>query len=205
MDSQKEKFAPVILKVLSESKKPLLAKEIASILTKKAGLKLKRKDVNACLFSKHLRFKVIQDANFRWSVRPDNFKASNGSELSESLIENRELPELGISVELIKQDQVFTFKAMEATTQLLFDTKKTSDSLDIYINCLHPCNTNLFQQIVNGDGEKDNPSYRTLKLILAAWAKLEDEAEGQRKIDLENIRLDWGIIARDLHQLEDHE
>ncbi len=49
--------------------------------------------------------------------------------------------------------------------------------------------------------ETDTPAQKALKLLLSAWARLEDEAAGTgRKQILEDARSDWGRLARDFLQ-----
>jgi hypothetical protein len=54
-------------------------------------------------------------------------------------------------------------------------------------------------------GNDSRPFAFPLKLLLTAWARLEDEATSeQRRQRLEQIRYDWGTLAWDfLHKLED--
>lgn len=43
----------------------------------------------------------------------------------------------------------------------------------------------------------ESPALKGLKLLLTAWARMEDEATGDRKIELDDTRAEWGRIARD--------
>ena len=63
----------------------------------------------------------------------------------------------------------------------------------------HPAHDELWALLEseNKKEAEDSPSLKGLKLILAAWARLEDEASGDELTNLQDIRLSWGKIARD--------
>ena len=107
---QKEKLSKLILISLKDSSKPLLAKEIATKLNKSLGLKLKRKDINSCLFGAILRGKLEQDQNFGWSIGGGNSQAQEIKPPSKDQAGDQSSPHFGISVQLVKRDQKFTFK-----------------------------------------------------------------------------------------------
>ena len=68
------------------------------------------------------------------------------------------------------------------------------------LNENHPARDGLFELLKNEEGEADFPALKSLKLLLEAWARMEDEASGPRKQALEDIRSDWGRMARDFLQ-----
>ena len=58
----------MITSVLSKSKDPLKAREVANMLNKQYGLKLTRKQINHVLYTK-LKNKVIQGDTYKWKLR----------------------------------------------------------------------------------------------------------------------------------------
>ena len=69
----------------------------------------------------------------------------------------------------------------------------------------------LFEVVSNNSAEpivKLNQQHRafqnghTFEVLLQAWARMENDAWDQRKQLLEDIRTDWGRVARDISQLE---
>jgi hypothetical protein len=58
---------------------------------------------------------------------------------------------------------------------------------------------NFFKLLTDQDEniDSDEPSSeKGLKLLLESWARLEDEAPENLKIQLQDIRLEWGKLAR---------
>ena len=43
---------------------------------------------------------------------------------------------------------------------------------------------------------EEHSAEKGLKLLLESWARLEDEASENLKEELQNIRLEWGKLAR---------
>jgi hypothetical protein len=58
----------------------------------------------------------------------------------------------------------------------------------------------LFELLRQENADTDTPALMALKLLLCAWARLEDEAGEQRRQRFEDTRLDWGRQARDFLQ-----
>ena len=68
----------------------------------------------------------------------------------------------------------------------------------ITINTKHPAHQHLFELLREGDeNATESPALQGLKLLLTAWARMEDEASAERRITLEDMRGEWGRIARD--------
>ena len=58
---------------------------------------------------------------------------------------------------------------------------------------------NFFKLLTDQDEniDSDEPSSeKGLKLLLESWVRLEDEAPENLKIQLQDIRLEWGKLAR---------
>jgi hypothetical protein len=87
----------------------------------------------------------------------------------------------------------------------MFDLKATGGKIFITINTKHPARQYLFEVLQQDNPEADPPALKALKLLLTAWARLEDEATSEnRRQSLERIRYDWGTLAWDfLHKLDD--
>jgi hypothetical protein len=83
----------------------------------------------------------------------------------------------------------------------MFDIKSTGGTLIILINTKHPAREHFFDLLKQEGTETDTPAQKGLKLLLSAWARLEDESVGTgRKQILEDARQDWGRLARDFLQ-----
>ena len=68
----------------------------------------------------------------------------------------------------------------------------------IKINLNHPAYESFFEILNSKDQEgEDSTTLTGLKLLLTAWARMEDEASEQMLEQLQDIRIEWGKIARD--------
>ena len=95
----------------------------------------------------------------------------------------------------------FHFTDVELPPQFLFDIELRAGIYNIKLNKKHPAFLNFFKLLADQDDElnngNDEPSAeRGLKLLLESWARLEDEAPQNLKEQLQDIRLEWGKLAR---------
>ncbi len=95
----------------------------------------------------------------------------------------------------------FHFTDVELPPQFLFDIELKAGIYNIKLNKKHPAFLNFFKLLADQDDElnngNDEPSAeRGLKLLLESWARLEDEAPENLKEQLQDIRLEWGKLAR---------
>lgn len=103
-----------------------------------------------------------------------------------------------IAVEYVRQKIKFRFRHADFPGYSVFDVTSKAGVIHITINTKHPAHTHLFDLLRDEDEEKpENPALQGLKLLLTAWARMEDEASGPRKEELEDLRGEWGRIARD--------
>lgn len=94
----------------------------------------------------------------------------------------------------------YLFQETEVPGAVIFDVKSKAGTIIININSRHPASQHLFELLENSADKKDSPALKALKLLLSAWARLEDEAGDQTRQELEDIRSDWGKLARDFLQ-----
>ncbi len=101
--------------------------------------------------------------------------------------------------EIVNKKLRFHFTDVNLPPMMLFDIELKAGIYNIKLNKQHPAFLDFFkllsdQDDMNNDG---NPSSeRGLKLLLESWARLEDEAPEKLKEELQNIRLQWGMLAR---------
>lgn len=101
--------------------------------------------------------------------------------------------------EIIQKKLRFHFTDVSLPPQFLFDIELKAGIYNIKLNKNHPAFLNFFKLIADQDklNEDENHSAeKGLKLLLESWARLEDEAPERLKEELQNIRLDWGRLAR---------
>lgn len=105
-----------------------------------------------------------------------------------------------IAVEYVRSNIKFLFEEAQISGPTIFDVKSKAGTIIIKINMSHPASTHLFELLEEGNSEKDSAALKALKLLLTAWARLEDEANNERRQQLEDTRYDWGRLARDFLQ-----
>lgn len=80
----------------------------------------------------------------------------------------------------------------------MFDVTSKAGVIIITINTKHPAHQHLFDLLREAEESvPESPALQGLQLLLTAWARMEDEASPERKIELEDMRGEWGRIARD--------
>lgn len=103
-----------------------------------------------------------------------------------------------IAVSYVKRKIKFLFRHADFPGFAVFDVTSKAGVIIITINTKHPAHAHLFELLREGEADQpESPALQGLKLLLTAWARMEDEASGDRKIELEDIRGEWGRIARD--------
>jgi hypothetical protein len=106
-----------------------------------------------------------------------------------------------LAVEYVKSNVKFLFQEAEIPGTAMFDVRLKAGTIIILINTKHPAREHFFDLLKQDGAEVDTPAQKALKLLLSAWARLEDEAAGSgRKQVLEDARSDWGRLARDFLQ-----
>lgn len=103
-----------------------------------------------------------------------------------------------IAVSYVDPGVKFMFQTAEIPGATIFDVRHKVGEIIITINRRHPAHQHLFELLKNSLNEQADPAALIgLKLLLTAWARMEDEASEQRLQVLEDIRQEWGRIARD--------
>ena len=104
-----------------------------------------------------------------------------------------------IAIDVVRSDVKFVFKEGPVPGPVMFDIRSRAGKLFVILNDRHPAKDGLFE-LLHEDEEDSSQALKALKLLLEAWARLEDEAEAKQRQVLEDVRSDWGRIARDFLQ-----
>lgn len=126
--------------------------------------------------------------------------AQRADDLTAEILQEGVDPQIAreIAVDYVRRKIKFLFRNAEFPGFAVFDVTSKAGVIIVTLNTKHPAHEHLFELLHEGEsGVPENPALQGLKLLLTAWARLEDEATGQRKIELEDTRLEWGRIARD--------
>ena len=100
----------------------------------------------------------------------------------------------------------FVFNESDLETSAFFSVRPRGGALIITLNTSHPAYDHLIELIDTPDLDNQAPedlvarlnnAWKGLKLLLEAWARYEDEQpEGPRRNQAQDIRNDWGRVAR---------
>ena len=85
-----------------------------------------------------------------------------------------------------------------------FDVESANDVIEVWVNDRHPVYSHLIDILEEDTGEQTQEELAeriqkasfTLRMILIAWARLEDKAPSGLKGQYEDFRMDWGREAR---------
>jgi hypothetical protein len=104
-----------------------------------------------------------------------------------------------MAIDAVRSDVKFVFKEGYVPGPVMFDIRSRAGKLFVVLNDQHPAKEGLFE-LLNESEENSSRALKALKLLLEAWARLEDEAENKQRQVLADVRSDWGRIARDFLQ-----
>ena len=99
----------------------------------------------------------------------------------------------------------YIFNHADVETQAFFIVKLKAGEIIISLNTNHPAYDKLFEILEEETDIDDVKTLQThlkkareaLKLLFMAWARYEDEQpDGEKKSIAQQVRYDWGIIAR---------
>lgn len=104
----------------------------------------------------------------------------------------------------------YSFIEFPFESDAFFTVRPSGGAINIAINQEHPAYKNLVEVLLDDGAETENvdalrkrleKASEGLRLLLAAWARYEDEIpDGQRKDLIQDIRKDWGRIAKNFMQ-----
>jgi len=103
-----------------------------------------------------------------------------------------------IAVDLIGEDETskYIFQEAQVPGPSMFDVRLSAGKIIIVLNTNHPVTAGLFELLREEDGINDTLALKALKLLFTAWGRLEDEAEEEGRQHYEEVRTDWGRMAR---------
>jgi|GEM_PF-326027 len=142
----------------------------------------------------------------------DKEKVEDKGEASKKL--TKSLEEAGLDKDHIEflQGQIIdagyrtVFSERKVDTSAFFSVEKEIGSLIVYLNANHKAYNLLFQALDDIELDDDElttdqlkeralVSHQALKLILAAWARCEDEATDAEQIEMQEMRRKWGRLS----------
>lgn len=131
---------------------------------------------------------------------PQERQSELRKELADYGIEESEAEELAAST--VKNSLKYVFEEAPLEGDAFFTVRPAGGTIVIVINKRHPAYENLVEVLDNSRPDETSAVDRLKKasvglwLLLAAWARFEDEQEGIARERLQDARTDWGRMAR---------
>jgi len=107
-----------------------------------------------------------------------------------------------LAVDYVRKKIKFRFRHADLPGSSIFDVATAGGVILVTLNTRHPVHARLFETLQNDDGPEVEYAREVLSLI-AAWARLEDEAPSEKlRRGIEEIRFAWGVMAMDFFEFE---
>jgi hypothetical protein len=133
-------------------------------------------------------------------------------EVDRALIESVTDPAIRkhVAQSIVQKGLKYSFQKKAWDGSSFFTVSPRAGVIFVDINTDHPAYSELFQVLDTEEEELDSQAIRekldkalySIKLLLMAWARFEDEQPPDRRSQLQEIRQDWGIITRDFLKKE---
>ena len=116
-----------------------------------------------------------------------------------------------LAAQTVDRGLKYTFAKSSLSSPAFFDVKPRGGSVIISLNVEHPAYTHLVEVLqqdledLNEDKLKEclGNARQGLELLLIAWARYEDEKNDRQREQAQEVRWDWGRMARDFLREED--
>jgi hypothetical protein len=134
--------------------------------------------------------------------------AERESEIAGVLLEDgiEEADAQDMAAEVVRSGIKYILTKGDVDGAAFFTVRSIAGELFVKLNVNHPVYENLVEALDEEDGGRADGSMDLrerldrasigLRLLLMAWARYEDEQPAQRRMDLQEIRTDWGRYAR---------
>ncbi|PPV06773.1 hypothetical protein XBLMG947_2362 [Xanthomonas bromi] len=107
-----------------------------------------------------------------------------------------------LAVDYVTKKIKFRFRHSDLTGFNIFDISTAGGVILITLNSRHPVHARIFEAL-QGEGGPEVQYAREVLSLIAAWARMEDEAPSEKvRVGIEEIRLLWGRMAMDFFELE---
>jgi len=144
------------------------------------------------------------------SLPPDQKKQKLKDELMGDGLPENEADEVAGSVVENEIKYLFQETALQFTAPF-FSVGRKAGVIYVKLNTNHTAYDSLFEVLNRDDSDAEADELRErlrktrkgLRLLLLSWARFEDEQEGKGQDRVQDIRFDWGKIARDFMKIMD--
>jgi len=103
-----------------------------------------------------------------------------------------------IAVEHVQSNIKYIFEEASLEGAAFFSVRSKGGAIIVYINSNHEAAKHFYDLLAESGEDTSNEALQGLKILLCAWARMEDETlDPRQKARLGDIRTDWGRMARD--------
>lgn len=124
-------------------------------------------------------------------------------EIADQMVEDGFDPEEAeqIAVEHVEAKIKYIFEEASLEGAAFFSVRSKGGAIIVYINKNHPAAQHFYDLLAETEDDDANQALQGLKILLCAWARMEDETlDPRQKARLGDTRTDWGRMARDFLQ-----
>lgn len=108
-----------------------------------------------------------------------------------------------LAVDYVSKRIKFRFRHADVPGFHIFDVSTAGGVILITLNTRHAVHAKLFEALRAEEGESDSKYAREVLSLIAAWARMEDEAPSEKlRLALEDTRYQWGRMAMDFFEVE---
>jgi hypothetical protein len=130
-------------------------------------------------------------------------------ELASAIVEQGADPKEAkeIALEHVRSGIKYVFQEASYDGPSFFSVASRGGTIIVNVNTQHPATKYLYELLETEESDPTTTALEALKLLLCAWARMEDESQGDRqRARLSDMRNDWGRITRDfLHAAHDED
>lgn len=114
----------------------------------------------------------------------------------------------GLAARVVEDELKYKFNRTALPTPApIFSIKRRGGAIIINLNTKHPGYDRLIAALEEDEDEDEDElrsrlrkARKSIRLLLLAWARHEDEQQGENRIHVQDTRHDWGRVARDFMQ-----
>lgn len=101
-----------------------------------------------------------------------------------------------IAVKHVQSNIKYIFSEAGYEGNSFFSVASKGGAIIVTLNRNHPVSEYLYSVLSESEGSKEK-ALQALKVLLCAWARMEDESRDKAREKLADMRSDWGRMARD--------
>jgi hypothetical protein len=98
---------------------------------------------------------------------------------------------------LVNSQLKYYFSSVPYDGSSFFAIETRGGIMNINMNANHPLHKHLYDILDSEDSRVDQSTLIALKIMLQAWARMEDEAPAVQRDQFADLRNDWGRMTRD--------